>query len=173
VSRLGTRLIALHRSVNGVPHAFGGAIALAYCVREPRATRDLDVNVFVPTASAGGILRALPAAVRVEDADVATALRDGQVRVWWDETPLDLFFNEHEFHVWVSTTVREVPFESETIPVIGCTALAVFKALFDRTKDWADIEAMIEAGFERGQALTWLATLLPDGHPTPARLAAL
>ena len=173
MSRLGTRLIALHRSLNGVPHAFGGAIALAYCVREPRATRDLDVNVFVPTASAGGILRALPAAVRVEDADVATALRDGQVRVWWDETPLDLFFNEHEFNVWVSTTVREVPFESETIPVIGCTALAVFKALFDRTKDWADIEAMIEAGFERGQALTWLATLLPDGHPTPARLAAL
>ena len=173
MSRLGTRLIALHRSLNGVPHAFGGAIALAYCVREPRATRYLDVNVFVPTASAGGILRALPAAVRVEDADVATALRDGQVRVWWDETPLDLFFNEHEFHVWVSTTVREVPFESETIPVIGCTALAVFKALFDRTKDWADIEAMIEAGFERGQALTWLATLLPDGHPAPARLAAL
>jgi len=173
VSRLGTRLIALHRSLNGVPHAFGGAIALAYCVREPRATRYLDVNVFVPTASAGGILRALPAAVRVEDADVATALRDGQVRVWWDETPLDLFFNEHEFNVWVSTTVREVPFESETIPVIGCTALAVFKALFDRTKDWADIEAMIEAGFERGQALTWLATLLPAGHPAPARLAAL
>ena len=116
MSRLGTRLIALHRSLNGVPHAFGGAIALAYCVREPRATRDLDVNVFVPTASAGRMLRALPAAVRVEDADVATALRDGQVRVWWDETPLDLFFNEHEFHVWVSTTVREVPFESETIP---------------------------------------------------------
>ena len=173
MSRLGTRLIALHRSLNGVPHAFGGAIALAYCVREPRATRDLDVNVFVPTAFAGGILRALPAAVRVEDADVATALRDGQVRVWWDETPLDLFFNEHEFHVWVSTTVREVPFESETIPVIGCTALAVFKALFDRTKDWADIEAMIEAGFERGQALTWLARLLPAGHPAPARLAAL
>ena len=173
MSRLGTRLIALHRSLNGVPHAFGGAIALAYCVREPRATRYLDVNVFVPTASAGGILRALPAAVRVEDADVATALRDGQVRVWWDETPLDLFFNEHEFNVWVSTTVREVPFESETIPVIGCTALAVFKALFDRTKDWADIEAMIEAGFERGQALTWLATLLPAGHPAPARLAAL
>ena len=37
----------------------------------------------------------------------------------------------------------------------------------------ADIEAMIEAGFERGQALTWLATLLPAGHPAPARLAAL
>ena len=73
----------------------------------------------------------------------------------------------------MSTTVREVPFESDTIPVIGCTAVAVFKALFDRTKDWADIEAMIEAGFERGQALTWLATLLPAGHPAPARLAAL
>ncbi len=34
----------------GVPHAFGGAIALAYCTEDPRGTRDVDVNAFVPAS---------------------------------------------------------------------------------------------------------------------------
>ena len=28
----------------GVPHAFGGVIALAYCTEDPRGTRNVDVN---------------------------------------------------------------------------------------------------------------------------------
>src|SRR5262249_41808856 len=45
LSVLAERLIAIHDSLDaaGVPHAFGGAIALAYCTEEPRGTRDLDV----------------------------------------------------------------------------------------------------------------------------------
>ena len=35
----------------GIPHAFGGALALAYYAT-PRATVDIDVNVFVPVARA-------------------------------------------------------------------------------------------------------------------------
>ena len=32
------------------------------------------------------------------------------------------------------------------VPVLSCSDLAVFKAFFNRTKDWADLEAMLEAG---------------------------
>jgi hypothetical protein len=39
-----------------------------------------------------------------------------------------------------------VPFEGEAISVLGPVELAVFKAMFDRTRDWADIEAMAAAG---------------------------
>jgi hypothetical protein len=39
-----------------------------------------------------------------------------------------------------------VPFASTRIPVLGPVELAVFKVMFDRTRDWADIEAMIQAG---------------------------
>jgi hypothetical protein len=43
-----------------------------------------------------------------------------------------------------------------TIPVLGCTALAVFKAMFDRTRDWADIEAMIEvSAIDVDEAVRW------------------
>jgi hypothetical protein len=49
VSVLAQRLLAVHAALDdaGLPHAFGGAIALAYCTLEPRGTRDIDVNVFI------------------------------------------------------------------------------------------------------------------------------
>ena len=41
------RIVALEGALAVVPHAFGGALALAYYA-EPRATIDIDLNVFVP-----------------------------------------------------------------------------------------------------------------------------
>ena len=51
------------------------------------------------------------------------------------------------------------------IPVLGCTALAVFKAMFDRTKDWGDIEAMLEAEDDSTTAAVerWLAEMAGAG----------
>jgi len=40
---------------------------------------------------------------------------------------------------------RRVAFGRSQIPVLGPVELAVFKAMFDRTRDWADIEAMLVA----------------------------
>ena len=31
------------------------------------------------------------------------------------------------------------------MPVLDCASLAIFKAFFDRTKDWADLEAIAQA----------------------------
>jgi len=64
VSVLGRRLLAIHDALESgaIPHAFGGAIALAYCTEEPRGTRDLDVNVFVPPSDAAQVLGLLPPA---------------------------------------------------------------------------------------------------------------
>ena len=41
---LAGKVIAIHEALLDakLPHAFGGALALAYCVGEPRATRDVD-----------------------------------------------------------------------------------------------------------------------------------
>jgi hypothetical protein len=176
VSLLGERLLAVHDSLTDatLPHAFGGAIALAYCTQEPRGTRDLDVNVFVDPVRAGEALSALPESVAVSDADVATAARDGQVRVWWEDTPVDVFLDIHQFHAEVAEDVRSVPFEGRTIPVLDCTALAVFKALFDRTKDWADIEGIAAAGALEGpRAIAWLERILGPGSAAVGRMKSL
>ena len=50
-----------HLDVAGIPHAFGGALALGY-VAEPRGTVDIDLNVFVTAEpSAGQVMRMLAA----------------------------------------------------------------------------------------------------------------
>jgi len=174
MSNLAERLVAIHDSLTAakVPHAFGGAIALAYCTEEPRGTRDIDVNLFVGAATAPGVLAELPEGVTIRPVEVHAAERDGQVRVWWDDTPLDLFFAVHEFHRDVAANVRLVPFVGREIPVIDCVAVVVFKALFNRTRDWADIEAVGEAGtIDREAALGWVERLVGSDDPIATRLA--
>lgn len=176
MSVLADRLLAIHAALDaaGLPHAFGGAVALAYCTQEPRGTRDLDVNVFVGPDRADEALDALPHGLRVRPADRAAARRDGQVRVMWEETPIDLFFNTHEFHREAAQEIVEVPFEGTTIAVLGCEALIVFRAMFNRTRDWADIEAILDAGAADGaRVLDRLRSLLGNGDSAVLRLTAL
>jgi hypothetical protein len=176
MSLLATRLIAIHDALaaSRLPHAFGGAIALAYCTEEPRGTRDLDVNVFVAPGRAKDVFAALPEPVTASVSDVEAAERDGQVRVWWEDTPIDLFLDVHRFHRDVATGVRQVPFMGRSIPVLGCTALAVFKALFNRTKDWADIEAMVEVGaLDVADATARVRAMAGAEHPAVGRMASL
>lgn len=126
MSLLGQRLIEVDKTLTEarLEHAFGGAIALAYCTEEPRGTRDLDVNIFVSPERAGEVLAALPDPVVVSEADLAMAEQEGQVRLWWgQDTPIDLFLDIHDFHRDVERGVRWVSFEDRTIPVLGCLAL--------------------------------------------------
>lgn len=176
MSVLGRRLLAIHDAFRGagIPHAFGGAIALAYCTEEPRGTRDLDVNVFVAPANAGPVLAALPQGVVATEDDGRRIERDGQVRLWWEDTPVDLFFDVHDFHRQVGAGIRSVSFLDRRVPVLACTDLVIFKAMFNRTKDWADIEEMVEAGtVDADRALLWLTRLLGRADEVTLRLAAL
>jgi hypothetical protein len=130
---------------NGVSHAFGGALALAYYTNEVRATKDIDVNVFVPPGAVERVFGAFPNCVAWGEADIDAVQRDGQVRLWWDDTPVDLFFDLDDVHVQAAANARVVPFAQTEIPILGSTELTVFKMLFSRSRDWVDIEAMLEA----------------------------
>jgi hypothetical protein len=157
-----------------VPHAFGGALALAFHVEEPRATRDIDVNVFAPSGRAREVFDAMPVGVDWSEDDVKAVERVGQVRVFWDDNPVDLFFSTHAFHDQAEAEIVQVPFAETTIPVLGATELTVFKAFFNRTKDWADIEAMLDADtVDVHRAMGWLVDLLGPDDERLARLRDL
>jgi hypothetical protein len=136
------KLLAIHAALraSSLPHAFGGAIALAYCVQEPRGTRDLDVNIFVDAGKAAEVLAALPDGVRVEEADVEKVVRDGQTRLFWDGVPVDVFLNNLPLHEEVASGVLWVDMQGTQVPVLDCASLVIFKSFFARTKDWGDIE---------------------------------
>ncbi|HVN50934.1 MAG TPA: hypothetical protein VMT43_05850 [Acidimicrobiales bacterium] len=142
------KMLAIHRSLAAavIPHAFGGALALAWCTQRARGTIDIDLNVFVPTERTGDVLAALPDEIRWEAKEAARLAREGQQRLWWDATPVDLFLNTTEFHEGAAGRARWELFEGAQLPFLSCADLAVFKAFYDRTKDWADLEEMRDAG---------------------------
>jgi hypothetical protein len=167
------KVVAIHRALNTakIPHAIGGALALAYYA-EPRATVDVDVNVFVPTDRWQEVRDALgPLGVDV-DIDEAALRRDGRVRLWWDRNPVDLFFSYDPFHSEMEGAARRVPFAGTTIPILAPEHLTVCKAMFDRPKDWLDIEAILIATepLDVDSIEDWLRRMVGDDD---ARLSKL
>lgn len=148
-----------------IPHAFGGALALAYYAA-PRATHDIDVNVFLPARKAGRVLDALsPLGVAIDRPRAEREIRDhDQTRLLWERTPIDLFFAYDALHARCLERVRHQPFTDDvTLPVLSPEDLAVFKVLFDRTKDWVDLREMLYAlgpGFDVAYAIHWLRRIL-------------
>jgi hypothetical protein len=176
MSELVDKLHAIHDSLteSGIPHAFGGALALAYCVEQPRGTADLDVNIFVKAAEAGPALAGLPAGVRVRKSDITRIKRDGQARLDWDGVPVDVFFNNLPLHESVAASIVWVQLEGRDVPMLDCASLAVFKAFFDRTQDWADLEAIaLVTPEDIEKAARTIADLVGEDDPACARLASL
>ncbi|MEM7142102.1 MAG: hypothetical protein AAF548_13850 [Actinomycetota bacterium] len=142
------QIVELHAALEGaeVEHAFGGALALAWCTERARATIDIDVNLFVDADAADAVLDVFPDGVAISTADRAEIAADGQTRLWWEATPVDVFFNTTPFHRDAARRARVERFGGTDVPFLACRDLAVFKAFFDRTKDWADLEEMQAAG---------------------------
>lgn len=169
------RVVAVQRALDAaaLPHAFGGAIALGYATPEPRMTRDIDINVFVGASEARRVLQALPPELAWDEQLALQLERDGQVRVPGGLFPVDLFLTNMPFHVEAGRRVRSVPFRDVMIPVLSALDIVVFKAMFDRNKDWVDIEEVFAAeAVKLSEARAELERLVgPDDHRV-TRLAA-
>ena len=173
---LAQRVTALHRSLADVPHAFGGALALAYYA-EPRATIDIDINVFVPADRFDDVARPLTELGVAIDEPATRDLvaRDGQARVFWDATPVDLFFAYDPFHDAAARARRSVPFADGEIPILSREHLLVCKAVFARPKDWVDIDAVLldDERPDAAEVLRWVGRIAGDADPRYERIAAL
>lgn len=155
-----------------IPFAFGGALALAYYA-EPRATVDVDVNIFAPPDSVDRVAEIL-GTLDIPTSAVHRRLvrRDGQVRLHWGTTPVDLFFAYDPFHFHAAARVRRVPFGAETILVLAPEDLLVCKVVYNRRKDWIDIEQMLllTAGtLDVDDVRGWVVALVGAGDDRKAR----
>ena len=154
-----------------IPHGFGGAIALGY-YGEPRSTIDIDIHIFVDAGRADpvlGLLKELGIVKRPKDElePQEAVHRDGQVRLTWDGTLVDLFFVNHAFHEESAKRIREVPYVGgHAIWILAVEDLVMFKLAFNRRRDWLDIEQVLFAmagTFDLAYLRRWAArSFLPD-----------
>jgi hypothetical protein len=171
------KVIIIHEALTDakVPHALGGALALAYYA-DPRATIDIDINVFVPTESWPKVVDALTEiGVNADRLDRSALERDGQCRLWWGDNAVDLFFAYDPIHDEMRRQARRVPFGGVTVSILSPEHLAVCKAMFDRGKDWMDIERMLIAGddLDLPEIEKWLVRMVGDSDKRLERLKAL
>jgi hypothetical protein len=173
---LAQKILAIDAALAEIPHAFGGALALAYYA-EPRATIDIDLNVFVPATRFDAVAEPLVAlGADADDPAVAEiARRDGQARVMWDATPIDLFFGYDAFHDAMAAARRVVPFADRSIPILAPEHLVVCKAVFNRARDWVDIDAMLDndTAMDTAEVLRWVGRIAGDDDPRYVRVAAV
>ncbi|HXB37445.1 MAG TPA: hypothetical protein VNU75_07045 [Acidimicrobiales bacterium] len=177
LSDLAPKIVSLHEMLDsaGVPHQFGGAIALAW-YRNPRATTDIDVNVTLPPAAAEPVLGLLGGlGVTVTREDRAAIARDGQARLDWGGSYLDVFFATTDFHLEMAQLARVVRFGPVDMPILAPEHLIVCKVIFDRAKDWLDIEEILRWGTEVDGARTlhWVGEFLGPETEQHARLVGL
>jgi hypothetical protein len=170
------RIVAIDRSLTTarIPHAFGGALALAYYA-EPRVTVDIDLNVFVTTEEFGKVAKGLGALGVDTQVDESALRRDGQCRLRWDQTPVDLFFAYDAFHEAMRRQARLVPFGEGKLRILSPEHLLVCKAAFDRAKDWLDIEQMLVAveSLDLEEIRHWLDRFVGKGDPREQRFEQL
>jgi hypothetical protein len=171
------KIAAIHARLDAekIAHAFGGALALAYYA-EPRATIDIDLNVFVPPDAHRRIHDALaPLGVDDGDLDPLALERDGQCRVRWGSTPIDLFYAYDELHEAMRRAARRVAFGEGELTILAPEHLVVCKAIFDRPKDWIDIEQVLVCGEELDVAEIdrWLKRVTDPDDPRKQRFDAL
>lgn len=170
------KIVAVHRSLraSGLPYALGGALALAWCVRDPRMTSDIDLNIFVGVDQLDRVVAALPAEVSRTPEQLSLLTRDAQARLRWGSTPIDVFLVNTDFHAGVAGRVQHEQFGGESIPFLSCPDLAVFKAFFDRDKDWVDLAAMAVAGSVDRHALeATIVEFLGADDPRVPKIRAL
>lgn len=171
------KVIVIHEALKDarVPHALGGALALAYYA-DPRATIDIDLNVFIPTERSQKAIDVLvELGVDASNLDPAALERDGQCRLWWGDNAVDLFFSYAPIHDEMRKEARKVPFAEISVPILAPEHLAVCKAMFDRRKDWLDIEQMLLAtdDLDVERIEDWLSRMVSPDDQRLTRLKEL
>lgn len=150
----------------GVPYAIGGALALGVW-GFPRATNDVDLNLFVEVDRLGPALEILRrAGCVVDEAQALACARErGDFTVRAGMTRVDVFVPSVPLYDAARTRIRAAPLEGRPAWFLSPEDLIVFKMLFFRTKDILDIERLVAfagADLDRGYVRRWLLDLVGE-----------
>lgn len=155
-----------------IPYAIGGAIALA-AWSEPRATKDVDVTLFVPERVPDAAFEALESAGLEVSRDQAR--RDAEHRGMFvlrsaDGYRIDVFLASIPFYEVAERRRKRVRLAGREAYVLDAESLAVFKMLFFRDKDMVDLARLVQLqSLDSAFVRQALVDLVGEGDPRVAR----
>jgi len=166
------RTIADELARRGISHAIGGALALGVA-GVPRGTRDVDVNVFVEGEALRGVVDALRSVgvSLVEEDALAAAAADGLFVGTWDGMRIDVFAPSIPFSFEAERTTVLVEVDGWSGRFLSAESIAVFKLLFFRLKDRADLERLVAVRAERldvAYVRRWIVAMMGEDDPRVA-----
>lgn len=149
-----------------IPYALGGAIAYGFHA-PPRATNDVDINVFVPPEALAPVFDALERGGALVDrrGAAATAARRGDFAARVDGMRVDLFTPSIPFYAAVEPRVVDAVLQGRPVRVLSAEDLCVFKLLFFRPKDLHDVERMVAFrgdALDRSYVRRWLVDMVGE-----------
>jgi hypothetical protein len=150
----------------GIPYAIGGAIALG-AWSDPRATYDVDLNLFVHHADLDGALDTLEAAgLEIDRQAARLADETGDVLIGHSGgLRVDLFTPSIPFSWEALKTRRRLAGPSGEAWYLSPEATAVFKLLFFRPKDVLDVEKLVAVqgeDLDRDYIRRWLIEMMGE-----------
>lgn len=157
----------------GIGYAIGGAVAYGYW-GVPRATVDVDLNLFVDDAQLGAAIDRLCEGGAIIDkaSALASSRSRGDFRGVVAGMRLDVFTPSIEFsHEAARTRVRTTLLD-EPVWILSAEATAVFKLLFFRPKDILDLERLVAVQGDRVDVeyiRRWVVEMLGEGDERVAR----
>lgn len=126
------------------PYAFGGAIALGYWAA-PRGTLDVDLTLFYSPEQPSDciqLLQDLGCDVVVSEA-THSLQEHGFYRTSWQGTRLDVFLPLIPFYDEARLRRQQVDLGGQTVMIWDAATLVIFKMMFFRRKDLADVEQIL------------------------------
>lgn len=125
-------------------YAIGGAIALGFWAR-PRSTMDVDVTLFLPANEVSGcvhLLESIGCQLQTEAAK-RSLTEHGYCQVEFGGGRIDVFLPLIPFYAEARTRRRAAEFDDQRVMIWDAETLCVFKMMFFRLKDLADVEEIL------------------------------
>ncbi|MFV2070150.1 MAG: hypothetical protein ACC645_24550 [Pirellulales bacterium] len=159
------------------PYAFGDALALGFWAA-PRGTVDVDVTLYVSHEEPSECLSILDDAKCDFDRNQAFASlqEHGFCRVRYRGYQLDVFLPTIPFYEEARSRRKCVTLAGQPIMIWDSETLCVFKMMFFRLKDLADVQQIIQvqgSHLDRGWVLDRIVALYGQRDPRVARWAEL
>ena len=138
------RQLAEQLHAQGQEYALGGAIALGFW-GAPRGTVDVDVTFYLPpdqSSECVWLLQEIGCEFSQTDA-ISSLCENGFCRVTFAGLDVDVFLPIIPFYETARARRKSVELNGQTVMIWDAESLVVFKMMFYRRKDLADIEQIL------------------------------